>query len=388
VTERCHDVVIVGDNAVGTELRAAGIDGVVIVDRAVTSSVFDDGTDTWTLTIGDGETCRSRVVIARESPLVPWIPDLFGRRGFRGVAFHAATPVADFDPAGRRVAVIGADANAGQLIDRIARSAAAVKVFPLPPRRVVPRLRRSVRFARRRRIDVVASPFEEITAAGIRTADGVHHDADAIVYGTGFTVADPDKSLIGAGGLTLQQIWRDGTEPYLGVALHGLPNYFVVGGPEFDAALRRIAQCLDLVKGQARIEVRRSTQHVFNERIHLHRPSHRVSASAFDLSSAIGVHDEMYEGPAILTGAESYQQVRVRLSGHIEPVDGHYHWQGMIFDQIPDCLARARAVSLTVGERSAPARITEKTPQGTYSIAGVGAPPFAPADNACELSQL
>ena len=69
-------------------------------------------------------------------------------------------------------------------------SAAKVKVFPLTPRRAVPRLRRTVRFARRRQTEVVASPFEEVTAAGVRTADGVHHDADAIVYGTGFAVAD------------------------------------------------------------------------------------------------------------------------------------------------------------------------------------------------------
>ena len=33
-------------------------------------------------------------------------------------------------------------------------------------------------------------------------------------------------------------------------------------------------------------------------------------------------------------------------------------------------------MTLTVGERSASARITEETPQGTHSIAGVGAPPF------------
>jgi hypothetical protein len=37
-------------------------------------------------------------------------------------------------------------------------------------------------------------------------------------------------------------------------------------------------------------------------------------------------------------------------------------------------------VGLAVGERSASARIVEKTPQGTHSIAGVGAPPFALAD--------
>ena len=50
MTGGCRDVVVVGDKAVGTELLAAGIDDFVIFDRTVTSSVFDDSTDTWTLT--------------------------------------------------------------------------------------------------------------------------------------------------------------------------------------------------------------------------------------------------------------------------------------------------------------------------------------------------
>jgi hypothetical protein len=43
-------------------------------------------------------------------------------------------------------------------------------------------------------------------------------------------------------------------------------------------------------------------------------------------------------------------------------------------------LARVRTLTLTVGDRSVSARITEETPQGTYSIAGVGTPPFALTD--------
>ncbi|MFZ3268470.1 MAG: DUF4873 domain-containing protein [Mycobacterium sp.] len=388
MTGGCRDVVVVGDKAVRTELLAAGIDDFVIFDRTATSSVFDDSTDTWTLTSDDGETCRGRIVISCESPFVPYIPDLFGRRDFRGVAFHAATPPADFDPAGRRIAVIGADAAAGQLIERMVGSAAKVKVFPLTPRRAVPRLRRTVRFALRRQTEVVASPFEEVTAAGVRTADGVHHDADTIVYGTGFAVADRGPSLIGTRGLALHQVWRDGAEPYLGIAMHGFPNYFTIGGPDFEAAMRRVIECLRLAKGHTRVEVRRSSQHVFNERVHLRRPPRHLVASAFDLSSAVAVHDDIYEGPAILTGAETYQQVRVLLSGHVDPIDGQYHWQGTVFDQLVDELIRARNLTLAVGERSASARITEQTPQGTHSIAGAGTPPFALAKVALEVSPL
>jgi hypothetical protein len=42
-----------------------------------------------------------------------------------------------------------------------------------------------------------------------------------------------------------------------------------------------------------------------------------------------------------------------------------------------DLMTSTRTVALSVGTLSASARITEKTPQGTHSIAGVGAPPFS-----------
>jgi hypothetical protein len=249
-------------------------------------------------------------------------------------------------------------------------------------------LQRTARFARRRQTQVVTSPFEEVTAAGVRTADGVHHDADTIVYGTGFAVAYRGPSLIGTRGLALHQVWRDGAEPYLGMAMHGFPNYFTITGPDFEAALRHVIECLRLAKGHTRVEVRRSSQQVFNERVHLRRPPRHLVASAFDLSSAVAVHDDIYEGPAILTGAETCQQVRVLLSGQVDPIDGQYHWQGTVFDQLADELIRARNLTLAVGERSASARITEQTPQGTHSIAGAGAPPFALAEVALEVSPL
>ena len=383
MNERCHGVVIVGPGSVATELLATGnkdIGDLVILDREVIGAVFDDNTDTWTLAIPGGEACRGRVVIACGSPFVPWTPNLLGRNDFRGTSFHAAAPDPDFDPAGQRIAVIGADAAAGQLIGRLTRSGAAVKVFPLPPRRVIAPRRRAKHYLRRQ-AELVASPISAVTASGIRTADGTHHDVDTVVYGTGLTIADREAALVGAGGLTLQQIWRDGMEPYLGVALHGFPNYFTVSGPEFDAAMHYVVECLQLMKGHARIEVRRSSQQVFNERVHLRGPSRRLVASAFDLVSSVGVHDDIYDGTATVTVADICREVRVRIAGHIDPIDGQYHWQGTLFGQLPaDVLARVRTVTLVVGERSVSARIIEETPQGTHSIAGVGAPPFALAD--------
>jgi len=365
------DVIVVGGD----------LAGLPTLDGRVVSAVFDDDTDTWTLTTGDGETRRSRLVVSCTSPLVPWIPDLFGRREFRGVSFHAATAPADFDPAGRRIAVVGADAAAGRLIGRLTRSGATVKVFALPPRRFVRQARRARGYLRRQP-ELVTSPIEEVTAAGVRTADGVHHDADAIVYGTGFSLRvglSPD-ALVGANGLAIQQAWTNGMEPYLGVALHGFPNYFIADGPDSQEAIRYTVECLQLMKRPIRVEVRRSSQQVFNERVHLHQPRRRRLTSAFDLSPSGGVHGDSYDGPATLTAVDTSEQVRVRLTGHVDPIDGQYHWQGTVFDQLPADLTRVRTVTLTVGERSVQARIVEETPQGTHSIAGVGAPPFALAD--------
>ena len=237
----------------------------------------------------------------------------------------------------------------------------------------------------------MGSAIGTITPSGIRTTDGVDHDVDAIIYGTGFAIPDriSDKTLVGSGGLAIRQLWADGMEPYFGVALHGLPNYFFVSGPDVDAQARYVAKCVGLMEHTAstRIEVRRSSQQVFNERIYVSSAQpHRV-VSAFDLSSSARgdgeTYDgETYDGAATLTIAGIEHPVRVRLAGHLDPIDGHYHWQGTVFGPssrpLPDeALKQARTATLTVGARSAPARIVEQTPWGTHTVAGVGAPPYA-----------
>jgi cation diffusion facilitator CzcD-associated flavoprotein CzcO len=358
-------------------LRDAGLTDVEVLDRAVTRSVFDEDTNTWALTTADGQTCRGRVIVA-EPPLEPWIPAIAGRDEFGGTAFHAATPDPGFAPAGRRIAVIGADAGAGRFLERTARSATSVTVFALPPRRVVSVSRN--RWRRSTSPDVVAAPIDRVTVSGVHTGDGARYDVDAIVYGTGFALTDGGETLVGAGGLTLRQAWRLGMEPYLGIAVHGFPNYFLIGAASPKDQARDIAACVALMTraGGSRIALRRSSQHVFNERVHLRGPRHRPSA--FDVSTAAAGDDNVYDGAATLTTGDTRRRVRVRLTGHVDPIDGQYHWQGTIFDHLPDDVRNAKAVTLAVGERTAPARITERTPQRTHSITGVGAPPFAPDD--------
>jgi hypothetical protein len=92
---------------------------------------------------------------------------------------------------------------------------------------------------------------------------------------------------------------------------------------------------------------------------------------------ALDEDDEVYDGPAVLRIGETDYSTRVRLIGHLDPIDGLYHWQGTAFDALPDDVLKQPKVSLTVGGRTAQARITERTPQGIYGVSGVGTPPFA-----------
>ncbi|WP_236984420.1 MULTISPECIES: DUF4873 domain-containing protein [Mycobacterium] len=315
------------------------------------------------------------------------MPTINGHNEFRGESCHAAAWDPHFHPAGKHVAVIGTDSWAGHHLGRLVESARSVTVFPHAPRRVVTELprwtTRTARRLRRRRPAAgpqIGSTITAVTASGIRTPDGLEHPVDAIVYGTG--LATTDESLIGVGGRTLREAWHDGMEPFAGVAVHGFPNYFFLAGPDVAAQARYIARCLATMErtGSRRIEVRRSTQQVFNERAQLgpfSPPAPTGAFETFELSSGAPDYEDTYDGAATLEIGGTRHSVRVRLVGHLDPLDGNYHWQGTLFDAPPDdSLTKARAGTLTVGQRSAAARIVEKTPWGTHSVTGVGAPPY------------
>lgn len=84
----------------------------------------------------------------------------------------------------------------------------------------------------------------------------------------------------------------------------------------------------------------------------------------------------VYEGPAALRLHDVDHSVRVRLTGHLDPIDGRYHWRGMVFDWAPATALRLpQPVSVSIGDRASEGQLTEMTPWGTYRVTGVGAPP-------------
>ena len=75
------------------------------------------------------------------------MPDIPGIANFAGKVVHTAKWEDDFDPEGRRIAVIGTGATAVQLIPELAKKAADVTVYQRTPIWVVPKI--DVRFSER-----------------------------------------------------------------------------------------------------------------------------------------------------------------------------------------------------------------------------------------------
>jgi 4-hydroxyacetophenone monooxygenase len=75
--------------------------------------------------------------------------------------------------------------------------------------------------------------IDKIVPEGIVTVDGVVHEVDVIIYGTGF---QPSKFLtpmkvVGRHGVELHDRWNGDARAYLGTTVPGFPNFFILYGP-------------------------------------------------------------------------------------------------------------------------------------------------------------
>jgi cation diffusion facilitator CzcD-associated flavoprotein CzcO len=82
-------------------------------------------------------------------------------------------------------------------------------------------------------VDVITDGIARITPKGVVTKDGREHEVDAIIFGTGFKVQDPipPGMVYGKGGMDMAEAWKNGPEAYLGMAVAGFPNFFMLMGP-------------------------------------------------------------------------------------------------------------------------------------------------------------
>ncbi|GAB3406834.1 alpha/beta hydrolase fold domain-containing protein [Massilia agilis] len=131
-------------------------------------------------------------------------------------------------------------------------------------------------------VELVTESIRRITPGGIETADGRHHAADAIVYGTGFAATEflAPMRVTGRGGLDLHDAWKEGAAAYLGMTVPGFPNFFMLYGPNtnlghnsilymLESQIAHVMRCLDAAEragGQA-VEVEHARYSDFNSGI-------------------------------------------------------------------------------------------------------------------------
>jgi cyclohexanone monooxygenase len=104
-------------------------------------------------------------------------------------------------------------------------------------------------------VEVVASPAVALRGGSVVTADGRALDVDVVVCATGYAAADylGQIEVTGEGGKTLRDTWRDGAYAYLGMAVPGFPNFFMLYGPNTNVGSNSV---IFMLEAQARYIVR------------------------------------------------------------------------------------------------------------------------------------
>ena len=136
---------------------------------------------------------------------------------------------------------------------------------------------------RRENVDLVTGGVAGVTPDGVATVDGELHEADVIVYGTGFTASDflmPMK-VVGRGGVELHERWKGDARALLGITLPQFPNLFLLYGPNTnivvngsityfsECEVHYVVGCLRelLAQGARALEPTEAAHDAYNERV-------------------------------------------------------------------------------------------------------------------------
>jgi cation diffusion facilitator CzcD-associated flavoprotein CzcO len=97
-------------------------------------------------------------------------------------------------------------------------------------------------------VEVISAGLSEIRGNSVIGTDGTEREVDAIIFGTGFAASDflAPMTITGLEGLDLRRdAWRDGAEAYLGMAVTGFPNMFILYGPNTNLGHNSIVYMLE-----------------------------------------------------------------------------------------------------------------------------------------------
>ncbi len=130
-------------------------------------------------------------------------------------------------------------------------------------------------------VDLVTQPISRVTDTAVVTADGTAAEVDTVVLATGFETSTylAGLDVIGADGESLRERWGSDPQAYLGVAVSGFPNFFMLYGPNtnqgansiiyiLEAGARLVASAVSrLARRGGFVDVDRDVERQFNDRI-------------------------------------------------------------------------------------------------------------------------
>lgn len=147
-------------------------------------------------------------------------------------------------------------------------------------------------------VEVVTSPAKALRSRSLVTEDGTECEVDIVVCATGYAAADylGQIEVTGEGGTTLAQAWRDGPRAYLGMAVPGFPNFFMLYGPNTNVGSNSV---IFVLEAQARYIVR-ALKHLRRRR------RSYVSVRAEALASFITKIDRWMHGTVWTTRCSNY----------------------------------------------------------------------------------
>jgi cyclohexanone monooxygenase len=104
-------------------------------------------------------------------------------------------------------------------------------------------------------VEVLTSPARYLRDGSLVLEDGTEREVDVVVCATGYAAADylGEIEVTGEGGVTLRDVWRDGAYAYLGMAVPGFPNFFMLYGPNTNVGSNSV---IFVLEAQARYVVR------------------------------------------------------------------------------------------------------------------------------------
>jgi cation diffusion facilitator CzcD-associated flavoprotein CzcO len=82
-------------------------------------------------------------------------------------------------------------------------------------------------------VELVTDPIGRVVSDGVVTAEGVHRPCDTIILCTGFRASEylAGVDVVGRDGRRLHDVWAGVPRAYLGMAVPGFPNFFMMYGP-------------------------------------------------------------------------------------------------------------------------------------------------------------